>query len=45
MIRDPQVKLTCPPEVGFQTCVAVLKANESALTGKRIGFGPQDFVA
>jgi len=44
-IRDSNVKLTCPAEVGFETCVAVLKANESAATGKRIVFTPQDFVA
>lgn len=44
-IRDKNVKLTCPAEVGFETCVAVIKANESALAGMRIDLKPQDFVA
>lgn len=35
--------LTCPGEVGLETCVAVLKAQESADTGKRIEFKPDDF--
>ncbi len=43
-IRDG-VPLNCPAEVGFETCVAVLKANESALTGKKFTFNNQDFVA
>ncbi len=43
-IRDG-VALTCPAEIGFETCVAVIKANESARTGKRIEFSPSDFKA
>ena len=44
-IRDSGVKLTCPGEDAFQTCVAVIKANESAETGKTVYFKPQDFIA
>ena len=43
-IRDG-VPLNCPAEVGFETCVSVLKTNESAVTGKKITFNSQDFVA
>lgn len=43
-IRDG-VPLNCPAEVGFETCVSVLKANEAAVTGKRITFSPSDFKA
>ncbi len=37
--------LTCPPEVAFETAVAVLKANEAVEQGKRIDLKPEDFVA
>ena len=40
-----QAELTCPGDVGFETCVAVLKASESARTGRRIEFSPTDFEA
>jgi predicted dehydrogenase len=43
-IRDGAA-LTCPPEIGFETCVAVIKANESAVSGKRVSFQPTDFKA
>ena len=36
-------KLTCPPEVAFETAVAVLKANDAVAAGKRIVFGPSEF--
>lgn len=42
-IRDPKVKLSCPGEVGFETCVTVLKANEALLTGKKVDYDPKDF--
>lgn len=44
-IRDKNIKLTCPAEVGFETAVACIKANESAISGKPIHFQPGDFVA
>jgi len=44
-IRDSGVKLTCPGEIAFETCVAVLKANEAAVAGQRIQLAPGDFVA
>ncbi|MCH9021716.1 MAG: hypothetical protein IID32_03015, partial [Planctomycetes bacterium] len=40
-----EAELTCPGEVGFETCVSVLKANESAKTGKRLSFTPGEFRA
>jgi len=43
-IRSPNtVKLTCPPEVGYETAVAVIRANESAQAGKKIVFDPGEF--
>ena len=35
--------LNCPPEVGFETAVAVLSANEAVEKGKKINFTPSDF--
>ncbi len=43
-IRDG-VPLNCPAEVGFETCVTVVKTNEAAVTGRRIAFAPGDFKA
>jgi predicted dehydrogenase len=43
-IRDGQA-LNCPPEVGFETCVAVIKANESAVSSKKVNFTDADFKA
>jgi predicted dehydrogenase len=37
-------KLTCPAEVGFQTCVSALKAVEAMKTGRRIELTPQDYI-
>ncbi|MCX5653811.1 MAG: Gfo/Idh/MocA family oxidoreductase [Planctomycetota bacterium] len=37
-------KLTCPAEVGFQTCVSALKAVEAMKAGRRIELAPQDYI-
>jgi len=37
--------LTCPAEVAFDTCVSVLRANESIDSGGRYDFKPEEFVA
>ncbi|MFQ5807669.1 MAG: Gfo/Idh/MocA family oxidoreductase [Phycisphaerae bacterium] len=39
-----QGTLTCPPEVGFETCVSVLRVNEAVEAGRRIKFKPEEFV-
>ena len=36
-------KLNCPPEVAYETAVAVIKANEAATSGEKIEFKPEDF--
>jgi predicted dehydrogenase len=36
-------KLNCPGEVGYETAVAVLKANEAMEDGKKLIFKPEDF--
>ncbi len=35
--------LTCPPEVGFESAVSVLKVNEAIEAGARLSFTPEDF--
>ncbi len=35
--------LNCPPEVGYETAVSVLKVNEAIEAGKRVYFSPADF--
>ncbi len=35
--------LNCPAELGYETAVMVLKANEAVATGKRLEFRPEDF--
>ncbi len=35
--------LSCPPEVGYETAVSVLKANDAVANGCRIEFTPKDF--
>ncbi len=35
--------LSCPGEVGFETCVTVLKANEAVAAGQRVAFDPAEF--
>ncbi|MDD4869960.1 MAG: Gfo/Idh/MocA family oxidoreductase [Kiritimatiellae bacterium] len=37
------VPLNCPAEVAYETAVAVLAANESVATGKRVDFKPEEF--
>jgi len=45
-IRDPnKVKLTCPPDDAFRTCVTVLKANEALAKGCKVSYDPKDFEA
>jgi predicted dehydrogenase len=39
------VALNCPGEVGFETAVTVLKANESAVSGKKIKMTAAEFKA
>ena len=36
-------KLSCPPEIGYETAVAVLKVNEAIEAGRRLEFKPEDF--
>ena len=38
-----KAKLHCPPEVGYATAVAVLKANEAVAAEKKIRFRPEEF--
>lgn len=42
LANDP-TKLSCPPEVGYETCVTVLKINEAVAGRKRIEYGAGDF--
>jgi len=37
-------KLNCPPEIGFETAVTVLKVNEAVEAGRKLFFNPQDFI-
>jgi len=36
--------LNCPPEVGYETAVSVLKVNEAIEAGKRLYFSPEEFT-
>ncbi len=36
-------KLSCPPEIGYETAVAVLKANDAVAAEKRLEFTPNEF--
>ena len=36
-------KLNCPPEIGYETAVTVLKVNQSVEAGKKILFRPEEF--
>ena len=38
-----KARLNCPGEVGYETAVAVLKANEAIEEGKKINFEPEEF--
>lgn len=35
--------LNCPPEVGYETAVAVIKVNEAVASGQPVHFKPEDF--
>ncbi len=37
------IPLNCPAEIGFETAVCVLKANEAVASGTRIFFRPEEF--
>jgi predicted dehydrogenase len=37
--------LSCPPEVGFETAVSVLRANEAVASNCRVEFKPSEFEA
>ncbi len=37
--------LTCPPEVAFETCVAVLRTNDAVASNCRLTYDPQEFHA
>lgn len=39
-----QAKLNCPPEVGYETAVTVLKVNEAIVAGHKLDFKPADFT-
>lgn len=41
-IRDG-VPLNCPPELAYESAVAVLKANEAVAAGRRLEFSPEEF--
>ena len=36
--------LNCPPEIGYETAVSVLKVNEAIEAGKRLYFSPEEFT-
>ncbi len=43
-IWDPKNnKLSCPGEVGFETCVTVLKANQALKQGSKVTYDPKEF--
>jgi hypothetical protein len=38
-----KAKLNCPPEVGYESAVSVLKVNEAIEANSRLSFKPEDF--
>jgi predicted dehydrogenase len=42
-IRNKNVKLNCPPEIGYETAVAVLKVNEAVEAARKLNFKPEEF--
>ena len=36
-------KLNCPPEIGYETAVTVLKVNEAVAAAEKLDFKPEDF--
>jgi hypothetical protein len=43
-VRDG-TPLNCPGEIGFETCVSVMKIREAAEKGGRLEFSPEEFKA
>jgi len=39
-----RAKLNCPPEIGYETAVTVLKVNEAIAAGRRLDFKSADFT-
>lgn len=39
-----KTEINCPPEVGYETAVTVLKVNEAVETGRKVAFRPEEFV-
>ena len=37
------VKLNCPPEIGYESAVAVLKVNEAIEAKSLVSFKPEEF--
>ena len=40
-----KAKLNCPPEIGYETAVTVLKVNEAVEAARRLNFKPEEFKA
>jgi predicted dehydrogenase len=40
-----EAQLNCPPEIGYETAVAVLKVNQAIEAGRRLSFEPGEFEA
>jgi len=38
-------RLNCPPELGYETAVTVLKVNDAVEAGCKLEFGPGEFIA
>lgn len=38
-----RAKLNCPPEIGYESAVSVLKVNEAVEADKKLAFKPEDF--
>ena len=36
-------KLTCPPEIGYETALTIFKVNEAVESGRKLTFDPQEF--
>ena len=42
-IRDKNVKLNCPAEIGYESAVSVLKVNEAVEAARKLDFKPEEF--
>ena len=38
-----KAKLYCPPVIGYETAVSVLKVNDAVETGRKLRFNPREF--